>query len=112
MIFVMKTVMDVLRLLKDRKDIRVLDLGSGVGRNSIPIAKEISHNNGKVVCVDMLSSAIDKLRQYSKEYEVENEIKLEKADIGNYQIKSNEYDYIVAVSSIEHVASEDRKSVV
>ncbi|MCM3400973.1 class I SAM-dependent methyltransferase [Cytobacillus oceanisediminis] len=101
-----KTVMDLLPLFKDKKDTRVLDLGSGVGRNSIPIAEQIKNNNGKVVCVDLLSSAIEKLHRYSKEYSVGEVIELVKADIENYQIQKDEYDFIVAVSSLEHVSSE------
>jgi len=52
-----KTVLDQLPLFEGKQDIRVLDLGSGVGRNSIPVAKEIK-NNGKVVCVDLFSLSI------------------------------------------------------
>lgn len=100
------TVMELCTYFKDKKDIRVLDLGSGVGRNSIPIAKQIKNNNGKVVCVDLLPSAIEKLRHYSKEYHLEEVIEVEIADVGNYQIRNEEYDFIVAVSSLEHVASE------
>lgn len=100
-----KTVLDQLPLFEGKQDIRVLDLGSGVGRNSIPVAKEIK-NNGKVVCVDLLSSAIEKLNQYSEEHGVESVIESVESDIVNYQIKKNEYDYIVAVSSLEHVESE------
>ncbi len=101
-----KTVMEQLSLLKGKRDIRVLDLGAGVGRNSIPIANELKHSARKVVCVDLLPSAIEKLSRYSKEYDVEEVIELENSDITDYQIKQNEYDYIVAVSSLEHVASE------
>ncbi|MCG7344878.1 class I SAM-dependent methyltransferase [Sporosarcina sp. ACRSL] len=102
-----KTVMDLLPLFKSKENIRVLDLGSGVGRNSIPIAQEIKEKNGQVVCVDLLDSALDKLKLYSEEYEVKEVIKPQKADIGHYKIKKNEYDYIVAVSTLEHVESED-----
>ena len=100
-----KTVLEQLPLLQGRKDIRVLDLGSGVGRNSIPIAEEIK-NNGKVICVDFLSSAIEKLREYSKEYGVNHAIEFVKSDIADYEINENAFDYIVAVSSLEHVATE------
>ena len=31
---------------------------------------------------------------------------MEKADIGSYEIKQDEYDFIVAVSTLEHVGSE------
>lgn len=101
-----KTVTDLLHLFDDKENVKVLDLGCGVGRNSIPIAEAIKSKNGKVVCVDLLDSALIKLRQYSKEYKVEEVILTEKADIGNYEIKTNEYDLIVAISSLEHVQSE------
>ncbi|GAA0286797.1 2-polyprenyl-3-methyl-5-hydroxy-6-metoxy-1,4-benzoquinol methylase [Gracilibacillus halotolerans] len=102
-----KTVMNLLPLFNGKENIRILDLGSGVGRNSIPIAKKIKDRNGQVVCVDLLDSALEKLKLYSKEYEVEEVIKLQQADIGHYKIKKNEYDFIVAVSTLEHVESED-----
>jgi 2-polyprenyl-3-methyl-5-hydroxy-6-metoxy-1,4-benzoquinol methylase len=101
-----KTVTDLLSLFKNNENINVLDLGCGVGRNSIPIAEEIKSKKGKVVCVDLLDSALRKLKQYSKEYEVEEVILTEKADIGNFEIKPNEYDFIIAVSTLEHVQSE------
>lgn len=102
-----KTVIDLLPLFENNMNLTVLDLGCGVGRNSIPIAKAIQNKNGKVVCVDLLDSALNKLKQYSKEYRVEDLIETEKADIGNYEIRPNEFDLIVAVSSLEHVESED-----
>lgn len=102
-----KTVMDLLPLFNNKENIRVLDLGSGVGRNSIPLAQKIKSENGKVVCVDLLESALDKLKLYSEEYEVGEVIETVKADIGHYKITKNEYDFIVAVSTLEHIESED-----
>lgn len=101
-----KTVMDLLSLLNN-ENIRALDLGSGVGRNSIPIAQEIKDKNGRVICVDLLDTALSKLEQYSKMYQVDKVIETVKADIGNYQIAENEYDLIIAVSTLEHVETED-----
>ncbi|MFS0673286.1 class I SAM-dependent methyltransferase [Ornithinibacillus sp. 179-J 7C1 HS] len=102
-----KTVIDLLPLFHNQENIQVLDLGSGVGRNSIPIAQGIKNKNGKVVCVDILDSALDKLKFYSKEYNVSDVIETKKADIGQYDITKNEYDFIVAVSTLEHVESEE-----
>lgn len=101
-----KTVIDLLHLFDDKENVKVLDLGCGVGRNSIPIAEVIKRKNGKVVCVDLLDSALLRLRQYSKEYKVEEVILTKKADIGNFEIKKNNYDFIIAISSLEHVQSE------
>ncbi|ADU29513.1 class I SAM-dependent methyltransferase [Evansella cellulosilytica] len=102
-----KTVIDLLTLFKGKSNLKVLDLGSGVGRNSIPIAQEIKNNNGKVVCVDLLDSALNKLKIYSREYEVDGVIETIKADIGNYNIAKDEYNLIIAVSTLEHVESDD-----
>lgn len=66
-----KTVIDLLEEYKDREFLSVLDLGSGIGRNSIPIAESMKNRNGKVVCVDLLESAIDKLQINSRKYGVD-----------------------------------------
>ena len=102
-----KTIIDLLEELNDRQYISVLDLGCGIGRNSIPIAETLKHRNGKVVCVDLLESAIEKLIEYSKEYEVEQFIETTICDIEQFKIKKSEYDLIIAVSALEHVSSEE-----
>lgn len=69
-----KTVTEGLQALyaKDEsKKIRVLDLGCGVGRNAMPIAEALhARGGGTVVCVDLLESALDKLRGYAAERSV------------------------------------------
>ncbi|AVP48461.1 class I SAM-dependent methyltransferase [Bacillus cereus] len=102
-----KTVMDLIDYFEGQNNLQVLDLGSGVGRNSIPIAQKIQNTSGTVICVDLLDSALTKLQTYSKEYGVIKNIKTEQAAIENYYIQPNTYDYIVAVSSLEHVQSEE-----
>uniref|UniRef100_UPI001020DD52 class I SAM-dependent methyltransferase n=1 Tax=Bacillus albus TaxID=2026189 RepID=UPI001020DD52 len=107
-----KTVMDLMDHFEGQNNLQVLDLGSGIGRNSIPIAQIIKNYNGTVTCVDLLDSALTKLQTYSKEHDVFEVIKTEQTEIENYHIDSNAYDYIVAVSSLEHVKSkEDFKKV-
>lgn len=102
-----KTVLEVLDLFKDRDYLSVLDLGSGIGRNSIPIAEAMKGRSGKVECVDILHSAMKKLEQYSKRYEIEPYIIPRLSDIEQFRIEPNEYDMIVAVSALEHVSSEN-----
>ncbi|MGF7050751.1 2-polyprenyl-3-methyl-5-hydroxy-6-metoxy-1,4-benzoquinol methylase [Paenibacillus sp. DS2015] len=101
-----KTVIDLLEEYKDKEYLSVLDLGSGVGRNSIPIAQSMKNRNGKVVCVDLLESAIDKLHDNSQKSGVEQFIVTRLSDIEQFTIEQEEYDIIIAVSALEHVSSE------
>lgn len=108
-----QSIMQLLRLFNNKENIKVLDLGCGVGRNSIPIAKSIEDQNGLVTCVDLLDSAINKLEQYSVEHGVREVIQSVISDIESFEIQNQEYDFIVAVSSLEHVQSvEDFETVV
>ncbi|QTH45783.1 methyltransferase [Cohnella sp. LGH] len=56
-----RTVMEALESFAAYDYVRVLDLGCGVGRNSIPIAQFLQARSGEVVCVDLLVSALSKL---------------------------------------------------
>lgn len=96
-------VIEMMSLFQGQQYVAVLDLGCGVGRNSMPIAQRIK--TGKVVCVDLLSSALHRLKQYSYDFGVADRIQTVESNIEHYQITANEYDYIVAVSSLEHVPS-------
>lgn len=99
-----KTVLDYMDFLEGIEEVKILDLGSGIGRNSIPMAQKL--DKGKVVCVDILDSAIQKLSLYSQRFGVEDRIYPIKEDIACFEIQKCAFHYIVAVSSIEHVDSE------
>lgn len=103
-----KTVLDTLNYFSSYEYLEVLDLGCGIGRNSIPIAETLKERSGKVVCVDILQSALEILKGYSNEYDVSKYIELTHSDIGDFKIVKEQFDYIVAVSAIEHVESEDK----
>lgn len=85
-----------------------MDLGCGVGRNSIPIAEKLQGRFGNVVCVDLLESALDKLMAYSQLHGVGSYISPHLSDIADYEIPRDHFDYIVAVSVIEHVETESK----
>jgi len=99
-----KTVMDEFSKLNNYTTLKVLDLGCGVGRNSIPMAKELTHEKSKVVCVDLLDLAISKLNTYSKYHGVDHKIESVCSSIEDFHIKENSYDYIVSISALEHVS--------
>jgi 2-polyprenyl-3-methyl-5-hydroxy-6-metoxy-1,4-benzoquinol methylase len=100
-----KIVIDLRDEYKDQEYLSVLDLGSGIGRNSVPIAESLKTRNGKVVCVDLLESAIDKLTSYSRKFGVEQYIVTRLSDIEHFRIEQDEYDIIISVP-LEHVSSE------
>ena len=102
-----KTVMELLPLFSDYQEIRCLDLGSGVGRNSIPVARAIEGAGCCVDCVDILPLAIDRLRDYALRYGVEDRIRGIVSAIDDYEIPSTQYDLILAISSLEHVCSKE-----
>ncbi|MDQ0088501.1 2-polyprenyl-3-methyl-5-hydroxy-6-metoxy-1,4-benzoquinol methylase [Paenibacillus anaericanus] len=102
-----KTVMDLMEEFNGQQNLNVLDLGCGIGRNSIPIAETLKNRNGKVVCVDLLVSAIEKLQENSERFEVQQYIETVQSDIEYFHIAEDEYDVIIAVSALEHVSSEE-----
>lgn len=100
-------VMDLLSYFNLKAPLQVLDLGCGVGKNSIPLANKMKSAGGLVTCVDLLEKALHKLIQYSEKHKVDHIISTEQSDISNYFIPKATYDYIIAASSLEHVKSID-----
>ncbi|KKO54428.1 class I SAM-dependent methyltransferase [Paenibacillus sp. DMB20] len=100
-----QAVMETLRML-DIPGPRILDLGCGVGRNSIPMALAVRQACGKVTCIDILPSAIDKLLDHARQYGVEGMIEGYAADVEHYDIEEKSYHFIVACSCLEHMGSE------
>lgn len=102
-----KTVRELLPLFGEYKELHVLDLGCGIGRNSICIAETYQTINCTVDCVDLLEIAIDKLKQNAKAYGVEDIINGIIKPIEEYEIRQDSYDLIMAVSALEHIDSEE-----
>ena len=101
-----KTVMDLLPVFEGYTDFRALDLGSGVGRNCIPVAQYFNGIPCRVDCVDILELAIAKLNESALQYGVENRIRGIVSSIDDYEIVADSYDLILAVSALEHIASQ------
>ncbi|MBQ8574771.1 MAG: class I SAM-dependent methyltransferase [Clostridia bacterium] len=102
-----KTVTDIIPLLSDKNNLRVLDLGCGIGRNCIPIAKSFKDTDCRIDCVDILDFAIEKLYENAKFHSVENYINGIISPIENFEISQNTYDLIIAVSALEHIDSKN-----
>lgn len=102
-----KTVTDLYSLFDGYSSIHILDLGSGVGRNCIPMAQHFSKINCSIECVDILNLAIEKLNQNSIVYGVEKNITGYTVSIEDFIIKKDSYDIIIAISALEHIESEN-----
>lgn len=107
-----QTILDLFSTFDEQQEVNVLDLGCGVGRNSIPLAKELGDRNGKVVCVDLLESAIQKLQLNAEKFNVTNKVECHLSDIANFFIEAGHYDFIFGVSSLEHLDCEDTFDIV
>jgi len=102
-----KTVTDLFPLFKEYEEFRVLDLGSGVGRNCISVAKQFQNISCRVDCVDILELAIEKLMENAKRFGVEECIHEEVCPIEEFKIAPNTYDLILVVSALEHIDSKE-----
>ena len=100
-----KTVLDLLPLFEGYTEFHALDLGSGVGRNSIPVAQHFKDIPCRVDCVDILELAIEKLNENAQQYGVAGNIQGIISSIDDYEINADSYDLIMAVSALEHIAS-------
>lgn len=102
-----KTVTDLFPLFEECEKFRALDLGCGVGRNSIAIAKQFQGIPCRVDCVDILELAIEKLMENAKRLGVEECIHGIVSPIEEFEIVPETYDLILAVSALEHVDSKE-----
>lgn len=102
-----RTVLDIVPLFEGYRELRILDLGAGVGRNCIPFAQRYRDIPCRIDCVDILELAIRILQENAKAYDVSSSVFGIPSSIEAYAIPPKEYDLIMAVSSLEHVESEE-----
>ena len=97
------SVVDIWDLFCDKKEFRALDLGCGVGRNCIPMAKKFSDISCRIDCVDLLPEAIRILKENALKTGADGLYPFV-STIEEYVIEKNSYDFIMSVSALEHVA--------
>lgn len=102
-----KTVLECLPFFENYTSLRVLDLGSGVGRNSIAIARRFRHIPCRIDCVDILDLALEKLRENAENYGVSRSIRGYVTALENYPIPEDQYDLVLGISALEHAESEE-----
>lgn len=101
------TVREISLLFDEYSELRVLDLGCGIGRNSIYIAERFKEKNCIIDCVDLLDIAIEKLIRTAKERNVIRNINGIRKPIEEFKIDTQSYDFIMAISALEHIDTEE-----
>lgn len=101
-----KTVLDLIPIFQNYQELRILDLGCGVGRNCISLAQAYPNIPCAIDCVDILDFAIEKLQENAQKYNVTDAINGIVAPIEDFAIAPNRYDLIMAISALEHIDSE------
>ena len=84
----------------------VLDIGSGPGRLSLPIAKYIG-SNGKIVALDIQPKMLEKLKLRAREEGIKN-ISLIKAGAGEGKTENNYFDRALAVTVLGEIPDKHR----
>ena len=95
----------LLPLYEERRGLRVLDLGSGVGRNAIACAQRLPDST--VECVDILPIAIEKLLENAEKLGVSRNIRGITQPVDEFPVEPLGYDLILAASVLEHLDSRE-----
>lgn len=101
------TVREISLLFDEYSELRVLDLGCGIGRNSIYIAERFQEKNCVIDGVDLLDIAIEKLIQTAKKHNVIHNMNGIRNSIEGFKIDTQSYDFIMAISALEHIDTEE-----
>ncbi len=80
---------------------KILEIGCGNARNLIPFAKQNFECHG----IDFSEKMIEKSKEVSKKNNLA--ITLKKADMSKLPYKDNQFDYILHISSLHHLNSEE-----
>jgi ubiquinone/menaquinone biosynthesis C-methylase UbiE len=100
----------ILEARDKKREVTILDLGCGVGRNAIAMAlllKEKDVKQARIICLDLLAQSIDLLKKYAHEYGVSHLIKAEVKSIDYLNLPTQAYDLALAISCLEHCANKE-----
>jgi tellurite methyltransferase len=99
-----KTCFKILELKPPDKPLKLLDIGSGEGRNAIFFAR----NGYQVTAIDLVQAGIDKTKQLADQIGVE--INAFKANILDFRL-AEEYDVIFSTGSLHYIPAELREEI-
>jgi tellurite methyltransferase len=95
-------VVEAVDLVRDTGPVVAYDLGAGVGRHAVLLASALAPGS-RVVAVDLLPSAVDRLRRNCRSAGVGAAVTPVVADLESYAFDAGPAGLVVAFSAIEHV---------
>lgn len=90
-------------VIQSTRPMRAVDLGSGVGRHTIPVAQRLPRGS-YVVGLDLLPSAAALLSRNARAAGLTDIIQPVVADLGQVALSPGSVDLLVSVSALEHAA--------
>jgi len=97
---------ELIKRVADKPACRVLDLGAGVGRNAIPMAKALP-DDAQVTCIELVPSAAALLQEYANQHGVGKKIVVINDDFENVSLPPDEFHLVLGISTLEHCSNHD-----
>lgn len=96
----------VLRLIRNRKNISILDIGTGTARIPIAIAKRRS--DCKIFAIDLSANMLQVASRNIKEKKLKNNITLQQIDAKNLDFKDDSFDIVICSNMLHHLEDPTR----
>jgi tellurite methyltransferase len=85
---------------------RVLDLGAGVGRNAIPLARMLN-SDAEITAVELLPMAADLMSKYTHEHLVAGKVQVVCSDYEQVAFPDGKFHLVLGISVLEHCSNHD-----
>src|SRR5512144_3049409 len=95
-------VVDALALVSEA--VHAYDLGAGIGRHTLLMARELPAGS-RVTAVDLLPSALDQLTENAARTGLGDRVDVVAADLETYEFPARDAGLVLAFSAVEHVSS-------
>jgi tellurite methyltransferase len=102
-------VLEALAHVPNDRVTQVLDLGAGIGRHTLPIARQLP--NARILALDLLPLAVQRLLENAAAWGIADRVDAHVADMEHYHFPVGCFDLIVSCSVLEHLPAAALPSV-